>query len=91
MNLNEAMGILKAAKNPNAAFLVLGWLAQEEAAKGYDKIGRGSPFLEGTESWQAFKKAGAKAIFAGWDEGDYAPALTEKIISLWGFRASKGK
>ncbi|MFC1815891.1 ABC transporter substrate-binding protein, partial [Thermodesulfobacteriota bacterium] len=68
VSLNEALGILKGAKNPNAAFLLIGWLASKEAQRGYDKIGRGSPFLEGTESWEAFKKAGAKPVFAGWDE-----------------------
>lgn len=87
--LNEALAVLKGAKNPNAAFLLVGWLASEEAQSGYDKVGRGSPFLEGTESWKTFKKAGAKPVFAGWDEAKYSPELTEKIVSVWGLPSAK--
>ncbi len=89
VGLNEALGILKGAKNPNAGFLLSGWLASDEGQSGYDKVGRGSPFLEGTESWKAFKKAGAKPVFTGWDEGEYSPALTEKIVSIWGLPSAK--
>ena len=45
VKVNETLGILKGAKNPNAAFLLTGWLASEEAQRGYDKLGRGSPFV----------------------------------------------
>ncbi len=89
VSLNEALGVLKGAKNTNAGFLLTGWLASEEAQRGYDEVGRGSPFLEGTESWEAFKKGGAKPVFAGWDEGEYATALTEKIVSVWGLPSAK--
>lgn len=87
VSLNEALGIMKGAKSPNAALLLTGWLASIEAQKGYDKVGRGSPFLEGTDTWKDFKEAGAKAIFTGWDEGEYAPALTKKITAIWGLSA----
>lgn len=89
VSLNESLGIMKGAKFPNAALLVSGWLASTEAQKGYDKVGRGSPFLEGTDTWKDFKEARAKAIFTGWDEGEYAPALTKKITAIWGLVAGK--
>ncbi|MBI2987308.1 MAG: extracellular solute-binding protein [Deltaproteobacteria bacterium] len=90
VGLNEALGVLKGAKNPNAALLLAGWLASPEAQRGYDKVGRGSPFLEGTEARKEFQKAGAKAIFSGWNEGEYAPGLTKKITAIWGFPGKKG-
>ena len=90
VGLNEALGVLKGAKNPNAALLLAGWLASPEAQRGYDKVGRGSPFLEGTEARKEFQKAGAKAIFPGWNEGEYAPGLTKKITAIWGFPGKKG-
>ncbi len=89
VRLNEMLGILKGAKNPNAAFLLSVWLASPEGQVGYDKVGRGSPFLEGTEIWKEFKKSGAKPIFAGWDEGDYNPPLTDKVVAIWGFPTVK--
>ena len=88
VSLNESLGIMKGAKSPNAALLLTGWLASTEAQKGYDKVGRGSPFLEGTDTWKDFKEAKAKPIFTGWDEGEYAPGLTKKITAIWGL-ASK--
>ncbi|MGH7846393.1 MAG: extracellular solute-binding protein [Candidatus Binatia bacterium] len=87
VGLNEALGVFKNAKSPNAGLLLAGWLASVEAQKGYDKVARGSPFIEGTESSKEFKKAGAKAVFAGWNEGEYAPALTKKITAIWGTSA----
>jgi ABC-type Fe3+ transport system substrate-binding protein len=87
VGLNEALGVFKNAKSPNAGLLLAGWLASAEAQKGYDRVGRGSPFIEGTESSKEFRKAGAKAVFAGWNEGEYAPALTKKITAIWGTSA----
>ncbi len=84
VGLNEALGILSGAKNPNAGLLLAGWLASTDAQRGYDKIGRGSPFLEGTDARKEFQKAGAKPIFSGWNEGEYAPGLTKKITAIWG-------
>jgi iron(III) transport system substrate-binding protein len=87
VGLNEALGVFKSAKSPNAGLLLAGWLASAEAQKGYDRVGRGSPFIESTEASKEFKKAGAKPIFAGWNEGEYAPALTKKITAIWGTSA----
>jgi hypothetical protein len=49
VGIGEAPAVMKAAQNPNAAVLLAGWLASSEGQKGYDQIGRGSPFVEGTE------------------------------------------
>ena len=88
VRLNEVFGILKGAKNPNAALLLSAWLASEGQI-GYDKVGRGSPFLEGSEMFKEMKKAGAKPIFAGWDEAEYNPKLTDKVVAIWGFPTGK--
>jgi ABC-type Fe3+ transport system substrate-binding protein len=89
VGLNEALGILRGGESPNAALLLAGWLASEEAQKGYDRVGRGSPFLEGTEAWKDIQKARAKPYFNGWNEGEYAPALTKKITAVWGLTSKK--
>jgi hypothetical protein len=81
---------MKGSKNPNAALLLAGWLASPEGQKGYDEIGKGSPFAEGGEKWQLVKKAKAKIVFGGWDESEYIPPMTNKILAAWGFSA-KGK
>jgi hypothetical protein len=79
---------MKAAQNPNAAVLLAGWLASSEGQKGYDQIGRGSPFVEGTEKWRRMQQAGAKPIFGGWG-AEYETAILQKITSIWGLSAGK--
>jgi ABC-type Fe3+ transport system substrate-binding protein len=89
VGMGETIGILKGAKNPNAAFLLAGWLASLEGQKGEEKIGRASPFIEGTETGRRLQKAGVKVIFGGWAEEEYAPERTKKILAAWGFPARK--
>ena len=86
VGMGETIGILKGAKSPNAAFLLAGWLASLEGQKGYEKIGRASPFIEGTETKKKLQKAGVKIVFGGWEEEQYAPERIKKITSAWGFR-----
>jgi ABC-type Fe3+ transport system substrate-binding protein len=83
----ETLGIMKGSKSPNAALLLAGWLASSEGQKGYDEIGKGSPFAEGSEKSELVKKAGARIVFGGWDESDYIPPITRKIHAAWGFTA----
>ena len=80
----ETLGIMKGSKSPNAALLLAGWLASPEGQKGYDFIGKGSPFAEGSEKWELIKKAHAKLVFGGWDESEYVPSITRKIHAAWG-------
>lgn len=87
--INKTMGIAKGAKYPNAALLLAGWLASPEGTKGYDEVGYGSPFIEGTHAAKLIQASGGKVIFGGWEEAEYRPALTEKITAIWGFRAKK--
>jgi ABC-type Fe3+ transport system substrate-binding protein len=82
----ETLGIMKGGKSPNAALLLAGYLASPEGQKGYDAIGKGSPFAEGTEKWELVKKAGAKVVFGGWDETQYIPPITKKIHAAWGLK-----
>ena len=84
--LNEVLGIMKGAKSPNAALLLAGWLASPEGQRGYDLVGRGSPFLKGTKTWNVFQKAKSKPIFVGWDEAKIASLVTKKVSAIWGIR-----
>jgi ABC-type Fe3+ transport system substrate-binding protein len=87
--LGDTIGIVKGAENPNAAFLLAGWLASLEGQVGFDEIGKASPFLEGSEIGKALRKAGAKPIFVGWDESNYTAERRNKILSVLGFRPKK--
>ena len=82
----ETLGIMKGSKSPNAALLLAGWLASAEGQKGYDIVGRGSPFAQGSEKWELVRKANAKVVFGGWDETQYIPPITKKIHSAWGLK-----
>lgn len=84
-SMGETLAILKGAKNPNAALLLAGWLASAEGQRGYDEVGRGSPFVEGGEKWKLMQKAGAKIVFRGWEDNESEEAITKKIIAAWGF------
>jgi iron(III) transport system substrate-binding protein len=86
VTITETMGVLKGAQHPNAGLLLAGWLASPEAQKGYDKLGRGSPYIEGTEAWQLVKKNGSKLIFAGWDLARWENEMMNKIHAAWGLR-----
>jgi iron(III) transport system substrate-binding protein len=88
-SMGESLAIFKGAKNPNAALLLAGWLASAEGQKGYDEIGRGSPFVEGSEKWKLIQKVGAKVIFRGWEDNDSEEAITRKIVAAWGFTGKK--
>jgi ABC-type Fe3+ transport system substrate-binding protein len=79
------MTVLKGAKNPNAALLLAGWLASPAGQKGYEQIGRASPFAVGNELWKQLQKIGAKTVLRGLGESDPEQAITKKILSLWGF------
>ena len=84
-SMGESLAILKGAQNPNAALLLSGWLASAEGQKGYDKVGRGSPFVEGGDLAKLVQKSGAKIIFRGWEDNDSEEVITKKIIAAWGF------
>ena len=84
IGMGETIGVLKGAKNPNAAFLLAGWLASLEGQKGYEKNGRDSPFLEGTEMRKRLQKAGVKIVFGGWQDEEFATERTKKITAAWG-------
>jgi len=86
VSMGESLAVLKGAKSPNAAVLLAGWLSTTEGQRAYDQVGRGSAFVEGTEVAKLVQKAGAKVIFGGWDEFEYEPAITKKILAVWGFK-----
>ncbi len=85
--LSETLAIMKGAKHPNAALLLASWLASPEGQKGYEKIGRGSPFVKGGEMSKILQKSSSKVIYGGWDLPEYEPVMTTKIITAWGFRS----
>jgi ABC-type Fe3+ transport system substrate-binding protein len=86
-SVGEALAVLKGGNNPNAAILLAGWLASPEGQKAYDKIGRGSPLVEGSEKWQLMRKAGARVVLRGWEDDASEEALSKKILSVWGLAA----
>jgi ABC-type Fe3+ transport system substrate-binding protein len=85
VGIGEALAVFKGAKNPNAAVLLTGWLASPEGQKGYDKIGRGSPFTEGGEKWKLIKAANAQVAFRGFEDNASEEAIIKKIVAVWGF------
>jgi len=90
-SVGEALAVMKGAENPNAAVLLAGWLASPEGQKGYDKIGRGSPYVEGTEKWEVLHKTGAKVVSRDWEDNSSEEAITKKILAVWGFAAGGGR
>jgi iron(III) transport system substrate-binding protein len=91
VGIGTSLAVMKGAANPNAALLLAGWLASPEGQKGYDRIGRGSPFVEGSEKWKLIREVGAKTIFGGWQASDYEPAILKKIVAAWGFPTGKNQ
>ncbi len=85
VSVSTTMTVVKGAKNSNAALLLAGWLASPAGQKGYEQIGRASPFAAGSELWKQLQKAGAKTVLRGLGESDPEQAITKKILSLWGF------
>ena len=74
-------GILKEAKNPNTAKLLVHWLTTPEGAKVYeDAVYRGNPYVEGTEMERLI---GSRNI--AYHEGERLAefkSMTEKMIEL---------
>ena len=74
-------GILKEAKNPNAAKLLIHWLTTPEGAKVYeDAVYRGNPYVEGTEMERLI---GSRNI--AYHEGERLAefkSMTQKIIEI---------
>ena len=85
VSVSTTMTILKGANNSNAALLLAGWLASSAGQKGYEQIGRASPFAEGSELWKQLQKVGAKTVLRGLGESDPEQAITKKILAVWGF------
>lgn len=81
-HVSEALTVMKGARSPNAAILLTG-LAVTDAQDSYRLIGRTSPFVEGSEAWQATQDVGGKVVWVGWDFDENA--ATEAIVSAWGF------
>jgi hypothetical protein len=89
VSLGQMMAAMKGAQNPNAALLFSGWSNSADGVTFYDRIGRGSPFVEGTEQWKLLAKTGAKTVFEGWDRTEYEPIISKKIVAAWGFPVGK--
>jgi len=85
VSVSTTMTVLKGAKSPNAALLLAGWLASPEGQKGYEQIGRASPYAAGSELWKQLQKAGAKTVLRDLGESDPEQAITKKILAIWGF------
>ncbi len=88
MSLN--MALMKGAQNPNAALLLVGWLTStRDGQEAFERLGRGSPYAEGSRTWKLLKEAGAKPVFQGWERAEQEPMLASKIIAAWGLPTAK--
>ena len=88
--LSLNMALMKGAQNPNAAVLLVGWLtSSREGQEALERLGRGSPYADGTATSKLVKAAGAKPIFQGWDRAEHEPMLTSKILAAWDLPVSK--
>jgi iron(III) transport system substrate-binding protein len=90
-SVGEALAVLKGGNNPNTAILLTGWLASPEGQKAYDKIGRGSPFVEGSEKWTLMRKVGAKVVLRQWEDNAAEEDLSKKILAVWGLAGGSGR
>jgi iron(III) transport system substrate-binding protein len=91
-NLFATFGIVKAARYPNAALLLAGYLASDEGQKSYRLVFRESPYDEGSETGKRVREAGAKILFTGWNyPPDQENQVVRWILEAWGFPTGKGK
>ena len=88
--MTENMALMKGAQNPNAAVLLVGWLtSSKEGQEAMERLGRGSPYIDGTTTSKLVKGAGAKPVFQAWDRAELEPILTSKILAAWDLPVSK--
>ena len=88
--MTENMALMKGAKNPNAAVLLVGWLtSSKEGQEAMERLGRGSPYVDGTTTSKLIKAAGAKPVVQGWDRAEQEPILAAKILAAWDLPVSK--
>jgi iron(III) transport system substrate-binding protein len=79
--------VLKGAKHPNAALLLLGWFASPEGQRIFDKgLQRGSPQVESSEIAQLLKKAGSKISLNSWEvTAEMMQQRSKEVLEAWGF------
>jgi iron(III) transport system substrate-binding protein len=88
--MTENMALMKGAQNPNAAVLLIGWMtASKEGQEAMERLGRGSPYIDGTTTSKLVKAAGAKPVFQGWERAEQEPILTSKILAAWDLPVTK--
>ncbi|MDX1482956.1 MAG: extracellular solute-binding protein [Alphaproteobacteria bacterium] len=86
IQVGEALALMKDSKAPNAAVLVVGFLASAEGQSHYYLQGRSSPFVKGSKSWKMLQQSGAKPVWGGWEaSGKAEAAASGEIIQAWGF------
>jgi hypothetical protein len=73
--------IFKGSLYPNAALLLAGWLAGPDGQKAYDQLGRGSPFVQESITWNLIRKSRSKTVFEGLDRPEYEPGIIKRIVS----------
>ncbi len=86
VQIGEALALMKNAKSPNAAALVVGFLVSKAGQKHYYLQGRASPFIKGSQTWKMMKEKNAKPIWGGWSAAGKAETKASgEIIQAWGF------
>lgn len=86
IQIGEALALMKGSKAPNAAILVVGFLASPDGQEHYHLQGRSSPFVKGSKSWKMVRESGAKPVWGGWEASGAAEAeASGEIVKAWGF------
>jgi ABC-type Fe3+ transport system substrate-binding protein len=92
VGLFATFGVVKDARNPNAALLLAGYLASDEGQKSYRLVFRESPFDEGSETGRRINEAGAKIYFSGWEfTSEQENQVVKWLLEAWGFPTGSKK
>ena len=54
-----------------------------------ERLGRGSPYADGTTTSKLIKAAGAKPVFQGWERENRSPYLRRRFLLLGVLPVSK--
>ncbi|MGH7844666.1 MAG: ABC transporter substrate-binding protein [Candidatus Binatia bacterium] len=90
VNLFATFGVIKAARYPNAAILLAGYLASDEGQRTYRLVFRESPYDEGGETGKRVKEAKAKILFTGWDfTSEQENEVVRWLLEAWGLPTAR--
>lgn len=90
IQIGEGLALMSAAKSPNAAVLLAGFLASKEGGSHFHLQGRSSPFVDDSVTDKMVKERGAKLAWGGWEwTGKREAEASRDIVQAWGFPKAK--